>query len=118
MANLLIEQVRAERDFRDNTPQIMQADPRQQANNAGGFSFVVTDKDRLERFLILGTASGTYYVDAVLLTVDNIQFVREMIKTQERLIVDTAVDVSVNARAYSNSAAIFALAVALVEGKD
>ena len=42
------------------TAQTEKARPDQVENNAGGFTFTVTDKDRLERFLILGTDGGTY----------------------------------------------------------
>jgi 60 kDa SS-A/Ro ribonucleoprotein len=31
-------------------------------NNAGGYGFQLDDWERLERFLILGSESGTYYV--------------------------------------------------------
>lgn len=87
-------------------------------NNAGGFVFKVSDKDRLERFLILGTDGGTYYVGEKKLTADNVAFVRKMVKADERLVVDTLVDVSVNGRAYKNTPALFALAVVLTEGQD
>jgi 60 kDa SS-A/Ro ribonucleoprotein len=80
--------------------------------------FQVSDKDRLERFLILGTDGGTYYVGEKKLTEDNVKFVRKMVKTNERLVVDTLVDVSVNGRAYKNTPAIFTLAVVLTEGSD
>jgi len=101
-----------------STSQTEQADSRQVRNNAGGFTFKVSDKDRLERFLILGTDGGTYYVGEKKLTKQNIDFLRKMVKADERLVVDTAVDVSVNGRAYKNSPAIFALALVLSEGKD
>lgn len=87
-------------------------------NNAGGFVFKVSDKDRLERFLILGTEGGTYYVDAPKLTAQNAKFVRGLIKKDERMVVDTLVDVSVNGRAYRNSPALFTLALVLTEGQD
>ena len=87
-------------------------------NNAGGFTFQVTDKDRLERFLILGTTGGTYYVGQADHTKDNVAFLRKMVKANERLVVDTLVDVSVNGRAFKNTPAIFALAVVMTEGQD
>lgn len=96
----------------------VQARPGQVVNNDGGFVFTVDDKSRLERFLILGTDGSTYYVGEKDLTKQNIEFLRKMIQTNERLVVDTAVDVSVNGRAYRNSPALFALALVLSEGKD
>jgi 60 kDa SS-A/Ro ribonucleoprotein len=100
------------------TPQTKKARTDQVVNNAGGFVFEVSDASRLERFLILGTDGGTYYVGEQKLTDQNIAFLRKMIQTNERLVVDTAVDVSVNARAYRNSPAIFAIALVLSEGQD
>jgi 60 kDa SS-A/Ro ribonucleoprotein len=68
--------------------------------------------------LILGTDGGTYYVGQTDLTKQNIDFLKKMIAVNERLVVDTIVDVSVNGRAYKNTPAIFALALVLTEGKD
>lgn len=87
-------------------------------NNAGGYVFSVDDKSRLERFLILGTDGGTYYVGEKKLTKDNVKFLLELIAKDERFVVDTIVDVSSNGRAYRNSPAIFALALVFAEGKD
>src|SRR5947208_226585 len=44
------------------TPQREPADDRQVPNSAGGYSFTVTNLDRLRRFLTLGTDGGTFYV--------------------------------------------------------
>ncbi len=87
-------------------------------NNAGGYVFTVSDKSRLERFLILGTEGGTYYVGEQKLTKDNTDFLTKMIAKDERLVVDTIVDVSVNGRAYRNSPALFALALVMTQGED
>lgn len=91
---------------------------RQVATNAGGYAFEVTPKVRLERFLILGTDSGTYYVNEMDLTKQNVDFLRKMIKEDENLVRDTAVSVSVDGRAYRNDAAIFVMAMLLAEGKN
>lgn len=87
-------------------------------NNAGGYVFAVSDKDRLERFLILGTEGATYYVNSKTQTENSAAFLRKFIKDNERAVVDAIVDVSVNARAYRNSPALFALALVLTEGTD
>lgn len=87
-------------------------------NNAGGYVFPVEDKQRLERFLILGTTGGTYYVGEQKLTKENVKFLRDLIKRDEALVLETVIDVSVNGRAYKNSPAIFALAVLLSEGSN
>lgn len=87
-------------------------------NNAGGYVFKVSDKDRLERFLILGTEGATYYVNSKNQTEQSVSFLRKMIKSDEAAVLEAIVDVSTNARAYSNSPAIFALAVLLSEGEN
>lgn len=92
-------------------PQRAQADPRQVQNNAGGFTFEVSDKSRLERFLILGTDGGTYYVGEKKLTEDNAKFVVDLIKRNPELVLDTTVEISNEGRAYRNSQAIFVMAL-------
>lgn len=87
-------------------------------NNAGGFVFAASDRSRLERFLILGTDGGTYYVGERDLTKQNVDMLRKLIAKDERMVVDTIVDVSENARAFRNTPAIFALALVLTEGED
>jgi len=118
MSNSLIKNTAATKARKNTTPQTVKADEAQVKNNAGGFTFVVSDRDRLERFLILGTDGGTYYVSEKKITDQNIAFLRNLLSQDERLVVDAAVDVSVNGRAYKNSPAIFAIALALTEGKD
>jgi 60 kDa SS-A/Ro ribonucleoprotein len=95
------------------TPQMQRANDRQVQNNAGGYVYKTSDKQRLERFLILGVDGGTYYVKQKDLTQQNVDFVRQMLRNDARLVVDTVVDVSTNARAKSNSPALFVLALAM-----
>lgn len=101
-----------------STAQTSKAREDQVENSAGGFVFTVSDKSRLERFLILGTDGGTYYASERKITDQNVEFLRKMIKSDEALVRSTLVDVSVNGRAYKNSPAIFALAMLFVEGQD
>lgn len=103
---------------RKKTVQTEQAREDQVRNNAGGYVFEVSDATRLERFLILGTDGGTYYVGEKKLTRDNVKFLIDLIKRDEDLVRNTLVDISVNGRAYKNSPAIFALALLFVDGKD
>jgi 60 kDa SS-A/Ro ribonucleoprotein len=91
---------------------------RQVKNNGGGFSFAISDKTRLERFLILGTDGGTYYVKEMDLTKQNVDFLRKLIKSDENLVRETAVEISDAGRAYRNDAAIFVMALLLAEGKN
>lgn len=93
-------------------------DSRQVVNNTGGYVFKTDDVQRLTRFLILGTDKGSYYASRKDMTKDNAQFVIDMIKSDEAAVVDTLVDVSVNARASKNSAALFVLALVFAHGKD
>lgn len=87
-------------------------------NNAGGFTFEVNPQTRLERFLILGTDGGTYYVGEVDLTTQNVDFIRKMIKSDPFGVVQTATDISLDGRAYRNGPAIFTLALVLAEGSN
>lgn len=95
------------------TIQTVQARTDQVANNAGGFTFTLTPKARLERFLILGVDGGTYYQQEQELTKENVAYITGLAKTNPKLLVDTVVEVSTSGRAYKNSPAIFALAVAI-----
>lgn len=99
-------------------PQTEKAKSNQVKNNAGGYAFEVSDKMRLERFLILGTDGGTYYVKEMDLTKQNVDFLRRMIKANESLVLETTVEISKSGRAYRNDAAIFVLALLLAEGKN
>lgn len=100
------------------TAQTVQADPAQVANNAGGYSFEVTPESRLERFLILGTDGGTYYVSESKLTEENASFLKNLIAKDEKFVRDTMVDVAVNNRAYKVSPTIFTAAMLHTYGVD
>ena len=95
------------------TPQV-QAIPGsgQVANLGGGFSWKVTDAQQLERFLILGTEGGTYYVTEQKLTVENATSVVNCLAADARTTIDKIVEVSVTGKAAKNDPAIFALAIA------
>jgi 60 kDa SS-A/Ro ribonucleoprotein len=85
----------------------------QVVNSAGGYVFTVSDIQRLERFLILGTDGGTYYVGEKDLTKQNVDFIRKMIATDAQTVLATTVAVSKDGRAYRNEAAIFVMALLL-----
>lgn len=110
---------KALRNYANRTvPQSEAISSNQVKNNAGGFTFEVSDKSRLERFLILGTDGGTYYVSESDLTKQNVDFLVELIKKDENLVLRTTVEVSKTGRAYRNDAAIFVLALLLAEGNN
>ncbi len=96
--------------------QSVQAHPDQVPNKAGGFGFKVTPIEQLERFIILGTDGGSYYASEKQMTVENFKHIQSMLPEQGRLVVDTIVKISDEARAPKNSSAVFALAVAAVFG--
>jgi 60 kDa SS-A/Ro ribonucleoprotein len=80
-------------------------------NNAGGFGFQVDDWARLDRFLILGSEGGTYYVTEKELTRDNAKIVERCFAADPERTVNRIVEVSQAGRAPKNDAAIFALAL-------
>lgn len=121
MSNAIKNHAAATKAARTATPQTKQTVGRtdEVKNNAGGFTFNVSDRDRLERFLILGTDGGTYYVSENKLTNQNMTFVKGMIGRDSRLVVDTLLDVAKNNRAAKNSPALYTLALLFsVEGVD
>ena len=120
MSNALRGLARQTAVLKTSTPQTVRTPGRtdEVKNNAGGFVFRVSNRDRLERFLILGTDGGTYYVGEQKLTEQNAAFVKKMVAENEALVLQTILDVSTTGRAYRNSPALFALAVVMTEGKN
>jgi len=80
-------------------------------NSAGGFTFSIDDWQRLERFLILGTAGGTYYTSAKQLTKENADCVLSCIKIDGIRTVKIITDISHSGNAPKNDPALFALAM-------
>lgn len=120
MTNSLGKYAASQKQTRVATPQTQKTPGRtdEVKNNAGGYVFKVDDKSRLERFLILGTDKGTYYVNEPQLTEQNVKVVTDLIRKDERFVVDTTVDVSSSGRALKNSPAIFTMAKVMTEGTD
>ena len=81
-------------------------------NHAGGYGYAVDDWSRLQRFLILGTEGGAYYVGEHKLTVDNARVVERCLKADGRRAIDLIVAVSNSGRAVKSDQALFALAMA------
>ncbi len=100
------------------TPQSQPIPGRDMAQNeAGGYAFTLDKWKRLDRFLILGTESGSYYVGERDLTVQNANGVLNCINEDGKRVVTQAVDVSKNGRAYKNNAAQFVLAMVMTFGE-
>ena len=68
-------------------------------NSAGGFAFKADSFARMERFLILGSEGGTYYVDERDLTKQNVDNLRACIATDGPRAVRLIRDISVAGRA-------------------
>ena len=80
-------------------------------NNAGGYGFEIDKMKQLDRFLILGTEGGTYYVRENTLTVENAKSIVALIKTNGIDVVKRIVKISTEGRAPKNGPALFALAL-------
>ena len=90
-----------------------QAKSTQVVNKTGGFVFQISDKDRFERFLILGVDGGTYYAKQPDHLNENLDFVKEYLVNNTTQAINQVIDVSDNGRAKSNSPALFVLALAM-----
>ncbi len=81
-------------------------------NKAGGYTFVVNDKDYILRCLILGTNKNTYYSTAREMTSECIDFLKQMIKDGKgQLIVDTIKSIYEDGRAPKQDPTLMALAL-------
>ncbi len=89
-----------------------QAKSNQIKTESGGYAFKVDDWKRLERFLILGSEGGSYYVSEKKLTIDNARVVERCVKENGIRAIQEIAEVSVQGKAPKNDAAIFALAIA------
>ncbi len=86
------------------------------ANRGGGVSFNLDPWKQLDRFLILGSDSPTYYAGAREMTRDNASNIVGLIKENGPRVVSRAVEISKAGRAYKNDPAIFVLALAITGG--
>lgn len=80
-------------------------------NFADGYAFAVDDWTRLDRFLILGNESGTYYASEQKLTKQNAECVLRCIRDNGIRTVKQIVEISDSGRAPKNDPALFALAM-------
>ncbi len=81
-------------------------------NSAGGYAWLVDKWTRLDRFLVLGSEGGTYYVGERQLTGENAVAVVECLTEDGPRLVRRIVELSVSGRAPRNDPALFALAIA------
>ena len=87
------------------------------ANNAGGYAFKIDKWTQLDRFLVLGTEKGTYYVSERKLTQTNFAALDECLAEDAIRVIDRAVEISTSGRAPKNDAALFVLAKAAADKK-
>lgn len=87
---------------------------KQARNSAGGVVFALDKWKRLERFLILGSDSNTYYSSAPKLTKENAACVTECWTEDCARTAHTIATISREGRAARNSSAIFALALGAI----
>lgn len=97
-----------------NIAQTEKLDDRQVANNGGGFGYAVDDSVRLERFLILGSESNTFYQSAGALTRENAQAVERMWMKHPAMTAAVIASISTSGRAPKNDPAIFAVALGTI----
>ncbi|MEQ1824211.1 MAG: TROVE domain-containing protein, partial [Fimbriimonadaceae bacterium] len=92
--------------------------PNMVRNSASGYAYAVDSWTLLDRFLILGSEDGTYYVSPQKLTVEQADNLIAMIKGDGEAVVQRIVQISVSGRAPKNDPAIFALALAASYGNE
>ncbi len=88
----------------------------QAANSAGGYSWQVDDWTRLDRFLILGSEGGTYYIGESELVKQNHDAIVRCVRLDGVRVVERTVEISHSGRAPKNDPAIFALALVAAHG--
>jgi 60 kDa SS-A/Ro ribonucleoprotein len=87
-------------------------------NAAGGYAFTKDMWNQLEDFLILGTAGGTYYTDAAVLTQANVDVLFDAIAADGSRVVAVISEIAVAqpARAPKPRPYLFALAACAAKG--
>ena len=85
-------------------------------NSAGGFAWAVDKWTRFDRFLVLGTEGGTFYIGERPLTQENARCVVECLAEDGARVVRRAVEISEAGRAAKNDPALFLLAMAAGAG--
>lgn len=101
-----------------NIPGQMVPEPGLVQNNAGGFVYAVDEWTRLDRFLILGSDAGTYYVGEQKATADNMGAVKVCLGLDPARTIGRIVEISKEGRAPKNDPAIFALAMAAASDRE
>lgn len=93
--------------------QAQKANPAQVKNAAGGYVFQIEPLAHLKRWLVLGSASGTFYASEHKLTEESIEAAREVVKTHPHEALALVVDVSTRNLAPKVDQTIFVYALLL-----
>lgn len=80
--------------------------------NTGAVVYKISPEEQFKRFLILGSEGNRYYVSEAQLTAENAKNAMQFIAKNGQRAVEMIVEISDAGRAASNSAALFALAMA------
>ena len=81
-------------------------------NEAGGYTFTLDDFGRLERFLILGSEGGTYYVSQAVFTLENAAAVERALASDPERALAIIEDIGTGRRAAKHQPTLLALALA------
>jgi len=102
-----------------STPQSQKAAKGQKKNQAGGYTFVVSDMERAKRFLILGS-EASFYSSAAKLSEENAKTLIKITQDDDshRALVDLVVQVSSEGRAPKQDPGLFALAILSTHGSE
>lgn len=95
------------------TPQTKQADSRQVKNSAGGYTFELGHWASLDRFLILGSAGGTFYIKPQALTDQSVAVVNACLAEDAGRTVARIAEISTEGRGASNDPCVVATALAI-----
>lgn len=87
-------------------------------NSAGGYAWALGPWERLDRFLVLGSEGGTFYIGERQLTVENARAAVECIRLDGLRTVRGVVEISTAGRAPRNDPALFVLAMAAGLGDE
>lgn len=99
------------------TDQTRQADPAQEKNRAGGYTFVADDMNRLRRFLAMGVEGGTYYAGQDEVAIESSTLVLDLIRTRPTEVLATVVDMSTRGATTKQQPLMFTMA-ALAGAED
>jgi len=86
--------------------------------DGGGYAYVISPWNVFDRFLILGTSSGSFYASAKDMTRYSCDVLLQLIAQDSNRVVDRIVEVSDKGLAIKNEPAIFALATVVANTKD